>query len=125
MLRFLIVGSGGALGAMLRYGINLILMRYYPSNWPLGTFVINVSGCFLMGLLLTGMMEYHFLPEWCILFLCIGFLGGYTALSGLDYEVLHLLEMGDIGLGLWHCFGTLGLSMAACFAGILAARAIL
>ena len=95
MMNVLIIGIGGALGAVVRYGIALWVGQRWGRSFPLGTFVINVSGSFLIGLLMTLLAErFSVNPQWRLL-LVVGFLGAYTTFSTFEYETGALLKDGE------------------------------
>ena len=95
-MNILMVGVGGAGGALSRYIIGLVVARYYRPSFPLATFVINVSGAFLLGLSMAyftqSILGSSFLGTYL---LQIGFLGGYTTFSTFGYETLNLIEDGE------------------------------
>ncbi len=95
MTNVLIIGIGGFLGAIARYGLALWIGQRWGSNFPLGTFVINVSGCFLIGLLMALFADRFLInPQWRLL-LVVGFLGAYTTFSTFEYETGALLKDGE------------------------------
>jgi len=96
---FLLVGLGGGFGAMSRYGIGEIVAHYYADNkFPLATFLVNLGGCLLIGLL-AGLTEKHNLLNLNTrLFLITGFLGGFTTFSAFGLETLSLIRRGDLAL---------------------------
>ncbi len=86
---------GGFLGAVSRYGVAVWIGQRWGRSFPLGTFVINVSGSFLIGLLMTLMAErFTENPQWRLL-LIVGFLGAYTTFSTFEYETGALLKDGE------------------------------
>ena len=88
----LIVGVGGFVGAIVRYALAVWIGQAWGRTFPLGTFVINVSGSFLIGLLMTLFTErYSFDPAWRLLFV-VGFLGAYTTFSTFGYETGKLIN---------------------------------
>ena len=97
MLNYLWVGFGGAFGSVLRFWLSGLIFRHFADAFPLGTLVINVSGSFLIGLLvvLTG-------PDGRVVMnpsvrdgLLIGILGGYTTFSSFSLQTLNLARAGD------------------------------
>jgi len=95
MMNFLVIGIGGFVGAVSRYGIAVWVGQRWGRSFPLGTFVINVSGSFLIGLLMTLMAErFTENPQWRLL-LVVGFLGAYTTFSTFEYETGALLKDGE------------------------------
>lgn len=95
MMNFLIIGIGGFFGAVARYGVALWIGRQWGRSFPLGTFVINVSGSFLIGLLMSLFTERFMVnPQWRLLFV-VGFLGAFTTFSTFEYETGALLKDGE------------------------------
>lgn len=96
MRNMLIVGVGGCMGAITRYVVALWIGERWGRSFPLGTFVINMSGCFLIGLLMTLFTErYAVNPQWRLL-LVSGFLGAYTTFSSFEYETGALMRDGEV-----------------------------
>ncbi|HEX9021558.1 MAG TPA: fluoride efflux transporter CrcB [Nitrospirota bacterium] len=92
---YLIIGVGGFAGAIVRYVVALWIGQRWGRSFPLGTFVINVTGSFLIGLLMTLMAERVIEnPQWRLL-LVVGFLGAYTTFSTFEYETGALLKDGE------------------------------
>ena len=88
----IIVGIGGFVGAIVRYALAVWIGQAWGRAFPLGTFIINVSGSFLIGLLMTLFTErYSFDPAWRLLFV-VGFLGAYTTFSTFEYETGRLIK---------------------------------
>src|SRR5512135_907234 len=95
MANIFIIGIGGFLGAISRYGVALWIGQRWGRNFPLGTFVINVSGSFLIGLLMSLFTERFMVnPQWRLL-LVVGFLGAYTTFSTFEYETGTLVRDGE------------------------------
>jgi len=95
MMNALVIGIGGFVGAVSRYGIAVWIGQRWGRSFPLGTFVINVSGSFLIGLLMTLMADrFTENPQWRLL-LVVGFLGAYTTFSTFEYETGALLKDGE------------------------------
>jgi len=110
----LIVGLGGFIGSAGRYWCHVMAGKYLPLTFPYGTFLINIAGSFLIGLIF-GLSEKGgwLSPEWRF-FLATGFCGGFTTFSSFSLENLALLREGNyLALGLY-----IGLSVIV---GILAA----
>lgn len=93
MKHILLVGLGGCIGAVTRYKLGGIIL-HHTADWkfPFSTFIINISGCFVMGIL-AGLSEKHnlFTPP-LRLFLFTGLLGGFTTFSAFGMETVYLLE---------------------------------
>ncbi len=95
MKSLFIIGIGGGIGSILRYLIQVCANRYLPLVFPTGTFLVNISGCFLIGLIygLSG-RNIPLSPEWR-LFLITGICGGYTTFSSFSYESINLFRQGN------------------------------
>ena len=92
MLNILFIGLGGFLGAIARYGTALWIGERWGRTFPLGTFFVNVTGSFLIGLFMTLFTERFIVnPQWRLL-LVVGFLGAYTTFSTFAYETGALLK---------------------------------
>jgi CrcB protein len=95
MLNYIMVFTGGGAGAVTRYILGTWIGQRWGRSFPLGTFVINVSGSFVIGLLMMLMAErFTENPAWR-LFLVVGFLGGYTTFSSFEYETGKLVTDGE------------------------------
>jgi len=93
---FLIVGLGGFLGSVARYAVGMWVGQRWGRDFPFGTLIVNVTGCFLIGLLMQVATDRLLLsPQWR-LFLAIGFLGAYTTFSTFEFETGGLLADGEV-----------------------------
>ncbi|NUN95251.1 MAG: fluoride efflux transporter CrcB [Candidatus Omnitrophica bacterium] len=119
----LLVGCGGFLGAIARYLIARGSASLLGVTFPYGTFIINVSGSFLLGVLATWVGE-RLVPgsDQIRLFFAIGFLGAYTTFSTFEFETQALFEDGSWLLALTNIFGSLFLGLVAVRAGIVLAK---
>jgi len=112
MREFLLVGAGGFLGAMARYGVSLAMQRW-TGTFPWATLSINVAGCFLIGFLMP-LVEQR--PLWLAL-VVPGLLGGFTTFSAFGHETWRLAESGRAVLGAVYVVLSLGLGLAAVWGG--------
>jgi CrcB protein len=95
MANIFMIGIGGFLGAISRYGVALWIGQRWGRTFPLGTFLINISGSFLIGLLMSLLTERFMVnPQWRLL-LIVGFLGAYTTFSTFEYETGALVKDGE------------------------------
>lgn len=96
MLNVLLVGAGGAAGALLRFGV-VALVRPASPNFPLGTLLVNLSGCLVIGLLGGWLLSSPEPREQFRLLVLVGVLGGYTTFSSYALEVAEMLRQGRWG----------------------------
>ena len=95
MVRYIAIIAGGGIGAAVRFALGSWIGQRWGRSFPLGTFVINVSGSFLIGLFMTLMIDrFTENPVWR-LFLIVGVLGGYTTFSSFEYETGRLVTDGE------------------------------
>lgn len=116
MTKLLIVGLGGALGAMARYGISGWVARHWE-RFPAGTLAVNVAGCFLIGAFMTLVEERQLFSPNARLFATIGILGGLTTFSTFGYETVALLRGQETRLALLNILLNVVLGLGAVLAG--------
>lgn len=124
MTRFLLVGLGGALGSMARYGVGIAATRLLPgAAMPLGTLTVNVVGGLLMGLL-TGWLAMRggLEQDGVRVFAAVGVLGGFTTFSAFSLETALMLERKQFGLATLYVGASVVVAIAALFAGLMIAR---
>lgn len=115
------IALGGALGSLGRYGVSaLVANRLGPG--PLGIFIVNVSGAFLIGFLLIATEDRFTIPLDARRFLAVGVMGGYTTFSTLMYETMVLLEAGDYVRAAANSLGSVAAGLAAVALGMALAR---
>ena len=115
--RYLMVLLGGGVGALARYVLGTAIAARIGGRFPLGTLVINVSGSFLMGLLMTLLTERLQPHPNLRLLLIVGFLGGYTTFSSFEYETFRAMQDGGKWIGLVNVAGSVTLGYIAVWIG--------
>ncbi len=122
MRSFLIVFVGAGLGGALRHGVNLGVVRLMPNGLGVSTLIVNVLGCFMMGLLVETIALKTGASNAWRLFLATGLLGGFTTFSAFSLETAALYERGQLGWAALNVIGSVTLSIAALFAGLYLVR---
>ena len=121
MDKYLVVLAGAGLGGVARYAAGAWIMAKYGGRFPMGTFVINISGSFLIGVLMTLLADrFHPHPNWR-LFVIVGILGGYTTFSSFEYETLQVVRDGERSLVLLYVGGSVVLGYLGVWLGTLLA----
>jgi CrcB protein len=120
----LAIALAGGLGALARYGLDGVVSRRAPGAFPWGTFVVNVSGAFALGLVVTLATERFGVSPWFRSALTIGFLGAYTTFSTLSYETYRLAADRALGLAAANMLGSCAAGLAAIYLGIVLGRAL-
>jgi CrcB protein len=115
-MRYLCVMGGGAAGSLLRYTLAELLVARVPSRFPLATFLINITGSFLIGLVLGSIGDRDAVNLRALL--VAGFLGGYTTFSAFEWE---LLRLGRTGLAVAYGAGSVVVGLGCCWAGAMLA----
>lgn len=116
----LLVALGGGLGAVVRFMIDGAIARRNHTGFPLGTLTVNVTGSFLIGIVLAWtMQDYnpHAITAYALL--AVGFLGGYTTFSAASVEGVRLMEEGRWFAGISHALGMLLVCYAAAFTAFM------
>ncbi len=116
MLECLCVGVGGFVGSVLRYLIGLVAVQT-ASGFPVKTFVINIVGAFVLGMVAQTGVTYPGVPHELILMLQVGLCGGFTTFSTFSSEALTLLSHGQVATALLYMVASMSLGLLAVFAG--------
>ena len=118
------IGLGGALGAILRHFMNIGIARVAGSDFPWHTMVINITGSFVMGLLISLMAQRWNVSNEVRAFLTTGILGGYTTFSAFSLDFALLVERKSYALAGAYALGSVVVSIVAIFIGLALGRAL-
>ncbi len=118
------VALGGALGASARYLIDHAIEQRSFSIFPWATFTINITGCFLIGVITAALVDRHHLPAWIRVGLVLGVIGGYTTFSTYAQETLTLIDAHDAAVALMYAAGSVAVGVAAVYVGELVGRTL-
>jgi fluoride exporter len=121
-MNYLLVFIGGGLGSTLRYIVNVVCPRLFGPGFPYHTFIINITGSNVMGLIAGYFAFRADAPQSWRLFLMTGILGGYTTFSAFSLDTAVLYERGEIGQALFYVLGSVVFSILSLFAGIALVR---
>jgi CrcB protein len=94
-LRLFLIGTFGAIGTLARYGLQGIVQIKMGSTFPYGTLLINLTGCFFLGLIGQILLNRVIVPPEWRMAIAIGFFGGYTTFSSFGWETAKMLEAGE------------------------------
>jgi fluoride exporter len=122
-MNFLFVFIGGGLGAVSRFALSRLVHAQVNTSFPLGTLIINLTGCFLIGFL-AAFFDKWLVPPNLRLFILVGFLGGYTTFSSFGLESFNLLKEMEIKYFLLNVLGSNILGIVLVAAGFLVAMLI-
>lgn len=123
-MNYLIVFLGAGVGGALRHGVNVAAARLFGLDFPSGTLIVNVAGCFAMGLIAEYFALKAGLPQHWRLFLTTGILGGFTTFSAFSLDAALLYERGQTGLATVYVLASVLLSIGALFAGLAVIRSV-
>jgi len=124
MLPLLLIFLGGGAGSVLRYVAGTAIMGRYGGRFPLGTVIINITGSFAIGLIMTMLSNrVHAHPYWRLL-LVVGLLGGYTTFSSFEYETYYAVRTGEAVLGVLNVLGSVIAGYVAVWLGALMAQQV-
>ncbi len=122
-MNVLLVALGGAIGSAARYLMGAFIANRFGPDFPWGTFAVNVSGSFLIGVILS-FVGGGMLPAWARPFLAVGIMGGYTTFSTYNYETLQLIQGGEFGAAAFNTLGQVVAGLAGVYLGVVVARTL-
>ncbi|MES2730893.1 MAG: fluoride efflux transporter CrcB [Bacteroidota bacterium] len=114
---WLLVGAGGFIGSVLRYLASQLIQNRCLSLFPLGTFGVNILGCFVIGVIFGCSLKGNMTPEWRF-FLATGICGGFTTFSTFSNETIGLLRNGQVGYAFLYIAASVIVGLLATFLGI-------
>lgn len=118
----LLVGAGGCAGSIARFLSQQLMVRYYPSSFPWGTLIVNITGCFIIGIVYAFGEKGNLLsPEMRIL-LATGFCGGFTTFSSFAYENISLLRDGELLYTFIYIAASIIVGLLATYIGVLVVK---
>jgi CrcB protein len=124
-LKYLVIGTGGFVGANTRYIVGGWVQQKWGTSFPYGTFVINVSGSFILGLFGTLAIRYAWDDYWRFL-IAIGFVGAYSTFSTFEYETIQLIaEGGRYKAAAINLVGSVVVGFIAAYLGVVFARLLM
>src|SRR5215210_1339376 len=122
-MNVLYVALGGAIGSAARYLAGAFIANRFGPDFPWGTFIVNVSGSFLIGVILS-FVGGGLLPAGARPFIAIGILGGYTTFSTYSHETLQLIQDGEFGAIALNALGQVVTGLVAVYLGVILGRAL-
>ena len=123
MLVISAIAVAGALGALSRYAADRLIEHHVATVFPWSTFVINVTGCFAVGVVTAALVDRHHGPEWLRVGAVVGFLGAYTTFSTFAQETHDLVDT-HLTLALFNAAGSVAAGVAAVVLGLRLGRAL-
>lgn len=124
MLKIVLVAIGGGIGATTRYLVSTWAAARFGAEFPYGTLIVNIVGCFIIGAFMTIATERIIVNPYWRLFVTVGFLGGLTTFSSFSYETLHLLQESDITQALYNVAFNVFIGFFATWLGISTAKLV-
>lgn len=117
----LLIGTGGFAGSVLRYLMTKYLSVILPTSFPIGTFAVNLLGCFLIGVVM-GLSFESLISTRMRLMLATGFCGGFTTFSTYSLEIFELGQKGEPDIGILYLFASIILGLLCIWIGLATAR---
>jgi CrcB protein len=122
MGKLTLIGLAGFIGTLSRYWLSGVVARRYGETFPMGTLVVNLVGCFLVGLLFYLLQERFLVNQTVRTVVLIGFLGGFTTFSSFGLQTFTLLQDGEFGIAALNILGANVIGLVLVWAGYTLAR---
>lgn len=124
MKTILAIALGGALGSVLRYGVNVGAVKALGVNFPWGTLIVNVAGSFIIGLMTAIFAGYWQPSPEMRVFIITGFLGGFTTFSAFSLDLATLWQAGAFSQAAFYALSSVVLSIGALFFALYLVRTL-
>lgn len=115
----LLVGAGGFVGSVARFLSQQLIARYYPSSFPWGTLWVNITGCFIIGLIYAMSEKGALISPEMRLLLATGFCGGFTTFSSFAYENITLIRDGELLYTFLYIAASIVIGFLAAYIGVI------
>jgi CrcB protein len=119
--KYLMIAAGGAAGAIARYQLAALIQARVRAGFPWGTFIVNVTGCFIMGLVMTLLTERVAHANWRYL-VPIGFIGAYTTFSTFEFETFRAVSERAFAIAAANVAASVVAGYLALWMGVVIAR---
>lgn len=122
MLKLLAVAIGGSIGATARYIVSTWAAERFGTGFPYGTLIVNVVGCFIIGVFMVAATEKFMINPYWRLIITVGFVGGLTTFSSFSYETFQLMEESGLTLVTYNIVSNLVFGFGATWLGMATMR---
>ncbi len=123
-MKYFMIALGGSLGAIARYAVGSYVGNRMGARFPYGTFLVNMSGSFVIGLVMTIMAERSQMSRNWLYLVPIGFIGAYTTFSTFEFETLRLAQDGQAVYAMLNVVASVIVGFAMVWIGMVAGRAL-
>ena len=120
--QLVLVALGGGIGSALRYLSSWWLLKQFSYTFPLGTFIVNITGCLIVGFLMGLSIRYRILTDELKFLLIVGFCGGYTTFSTFSSESIELFKTGHYWILTFYIAGSILFGLMAVWSGNVLSR---
>lgn len=124
MTKLLLVALGGGIGATTRYLVSDWAAQRFGSDFPYGTLIVNIVGCFIIGMFMQLVTDRIIVNPYWRLLITVGFVGGLTTFSSFSYETLKLLNDGELAFAMYNLASNMILGFFATWIGIAVAKMV-